>query len=208
MPPPVEGHPGAERALGGGEGHDTLPPRQKPTTPDTGRRESSVGEVGERRVDVGQEAVEAQRAHVGHERSHVVVRDDRVAAAVEQVRRDRPVALGSEPAADVLDVAVDPERLLEHDHARPRRPVGRGVVEPIVSPADCTFTVCSIPFPLPGLSWPLVRDQLVNGAVTLTASPAAPSTSDGHAGLSHAGTVPATAVTTVGYDGGLDGQRG
>ena len=91
--------------------------------------EAPGGEVRERRVEVGLEAVGAQRHDLGHHRSNVVVREHRVSGAVEQVGRDGEVALGGEATADVLHVVVDAERLLEHDDRGGGVTFGLGLVE-------------------------------------------------------------------------------
>ena len=49
--------------------------------------------------------------------AEVAVRRGAAAGAVEQVGGDGVVAGGGEAAGDVLDVVVDAEGLLDHDHA-------------------------------------------------------------------------------------------
>ena len=87
--------------------------------PDPPHLEPGTGQVREGRLDVGFHVIGAQRHDLAHDLLHVLVVDRRVTGAVEEVGRDREVALGCESAADVLDVVVDAEGLLEH-HDRGR----------------------------------------------------------------------------------------
>ena len=93
------------------------------------RGEPGCSEILQRRGDIRLEALGAERAHVRHDRCHVVVRDHRVTAAVEEVRRHRSVSRRREPAAHILDVLGHAECLLHDDHRTLRRAVGLGVEE-------------------------------------------------------------------------------
>ena len=91
------------------------------------RRDGGPVQLGQRRVDVGHDAVGRQLSHVRLGRVHVAVRHLGVAAAVEEVGGDGQVPLGREPPGHVLDVVVDAERFLNHDHSAPW--FSRGLVD-------------------------------------------------------------------------------
>ena len=72
-------------------------------------------------VEIGADALCGEVGHVRLREFHVVIRQGVHRVAVEQLRRDRVVARGSEPACDVFDVVVDAERLLDYDDGGTRR---------------------------------------------------------------------------------------
>ena len=91
--------------------------------------ESSLPQVGGRRVDVHEDAVVRDALEERHDLREVVVRRGAAAGAMEHRRCDRPVARGGEAAGDVTDVLVHAERLLDHDDRGGRLRVGGHVVD-------------------------------------------------------------------------------
>jgi hypothetical protein len=97
---------------------------------------------------------------VGHDLLDVRVVENGVTASVEQVVSNSSVTLGGKAPADVLDVVVDAEGLLDHDH-RPRRgllrlDVGKGHPPSAVS----SVTVVAIAAPRPG---PVAAPKILSG---------------------------------------------
>ena len=83
-------------------------------------------EIAERGRDVAHDFRRAQVAHQRLRAGELVVTEDGRTLPVKQGRRNGQVAGVREPAADVADMASQPECLLEHHNPAGRRAGGRG----------------------------------------------------------------------------------
>ena len=97
---------------------------QKPTIADARVVEAGVVQVRRRAASTSMRIPgSVSPSNSGQHLVEVVVGRGASTGAVEQRRRDGVVAGVGEPAGDVLDVVVHPERLLDHDH----RPAGSAI---------------------------------------------------------------------------------
>src|SRR2546425_12599798 len=91
-----------------------------------GAHEGLLLEVGNRAAEVGDDLRVLERLHEPDRLGQLVVTDRAtLPAAPVEIRRERDIALARDSARHVLDVVVQTERLLDHEHARRARAVLR-----------------------------------------------------------------------------------
>src|SRR5437016_3071879 len=117
---PVEGHARLDLVgeLARGEVGDAPAHAEARDADPVGAHEALLLEVGDAARDVGDDLRALERLHEPDRLGELVVADRAsLPASPVEIRRERDVALARDPAGHVLDVLVQPERLLDHQHA-------------------------------------------------------------------------------------------